>query len=122
VRRVRHELPLGLSRRLQGGQHRVEAGRKPAQLIFPVDHDPFGQVTGLRDVLGSLGKAADWRERCTGYDETEASGQPDSGQRNQDQIGAELVERVLDLGERPGDLDRVALAERWVPSTRASLR
>ena len=112
VRRVRDELALRPRRRLQGSQHRVEAGRKPAQLIFPVDHDAFGQVSGLRDVLGRLGQAADGRERCAGDDETEASSEPDPCQRDQDQIGAELVERVLDLGERPGDLDRVALAER----------
>ena len=112
MRRVRHELALGLCRRLQGGQHRVEAGREPAQLVLPVDLDAFGQVSGLRDVLRRLGQAADRRERCAGDDETEASSEPDPGQRDQDQIGAELVERVLDLGERPGDLDRVALAER----------
>ena len=112
VRRVRHELTLGLRRRLQGGQHRVEAGREPAQLIFPVDHDALGQVSGLRDVLRRLGQAADWRESCAGYHETEASSEPDPGQRNQDQIGTEPVERVLDLSKRPGDLDRVARAER----------
>ena len=112
VRRVRDELALCSGGRLEGGQHGVEARREAAQLVLSAHVDPLGQVTGLRDVLRGFGQPADRRQRSAGDDKAEAPGQADPGQRDQDQEGAQAVERVVDLRQRAGDLDRVALAER----------
>jgi len=112
VRGVADELLLRAGGRLQRGQHRVEAGREPAELIGSVRLDALGEVSGLRHVLGRARQTADRRERGARDREAESRCQCDPDRGDDEQVVADARERVVDLGERPRDLDGEALRVR----------
>ena len=121
VRRVRHELTLRARRFLQRTEHRVEARREPAQLVLALDVDPLGQVLCLRHPFDRGREPLDGSERGTRDEQPEDSGDDDAAERDEDEEQPDAVERLLDLGQGPGDLDsRIrAVREREHPQARA---
>ena len=63
MRSVRDELTLGQAGALQGGKHRVEAGRKAPELILPASLDAMPEVLGVRDPFRGAGQAANRHQR-----------------------------------------------------------
>ncbi len=112
VRGVGDELALRAGRLLEGREHRVEARREAVQLVAAADVDAAREISGLRHLLGRGRQPAD---RCQGGardHEPERTRQADAGEGDQDEQRPRARERVVHLGERPRDLDRVAVPGR----------
>ena len=112
VARVGDELALLLTRRGQRTEHRVEARGEATELVAPLDVDRRVEVLRLGDVLGGGGESFDGTQHGPGDDEAEEPGERDAAERHEDQRDPQRCERVVDLVERLGDLDRGARAGR----------
>ena len=76
VARVHHEPPLLRARRAERGEHRVEAGGQPAELVVPTDLDVVVELLGLGDLLGRDGELLDRAARCGARSTTRAPPRP----------------------------------------------
>ena len=121
VRRVRDELALGARRLLERREHGVEARGEPAELVVPPtsirsERSPVSVTLSAVSVRRRTGASA---ARETTSPSAAASATPESATRSRSE--PEPRERVVDLGERARDLDRVpgAVGEREHPHVRA---
>ncbi len=115
---VGDELALGAdrvgersARRLEGGQHRVEARRQPPDLVLAPRVDPAAQVPGLADVLRGLGQLGDRRDRAGRETPRQQCREGDSAEDHEHQHDAQVREHVVGALERAGDLQRAAVGE-----------
>jgi hypothetical protein len=106
VRRVQDELALGARRFLERAKHRVEAAGEAAQLVAALRFDPLGQIACLGHTLGRLGQAPHRGKRGSGHHEPEPRCSRDSPEADDDEERADLLERIVDLGQRPRELER----------------
>ena len=90
------------------------------ELVLPVCVDPLGEVARLGDRLGRLGQAPHRGERGARDEEPERRGDRDAAGRDQEQEERDPVERVVDLAQRPRDLDARTGRRSGTVSTRTS--
>jgi hypothetical protein len=112
VRRVGDELPLGLRRVLERGEHGVERGREARELVTALVDDPAREIAGLGHVLGRTGQSLHRCEHRSRDEQPEPGGESDAHEGDSEQVAADPPERAVDLLQRPRDLERVALADR----------
>ncbi len=126
VRGVGDELPLAADRRLQRAEHRVEGARQPRDLVVGgrrldveqpphaaadgaargLGHvDPPRQIAGRPHVLDRRRQLLDRPQRGPRDDAAERRRQRDPADAHQHQHEREPVERAVDVGQRPRDLD-----------------
>ena len=110
MRRIRDELALRARRLLESREHRVEARRKPAQLVLSVDVDSLGEILRLGDTLDRRRQPLDGRERGSRDEQSQYRRDHDPAERDDDEEEPDAIERLLDLCERACDLHGCARA------------
>ena len=112
VRRIGDELALRARGLFERGQHAVEAGRQPAELVLAPRFDPLGEVSGLRNALGGVGQAANRCQRRPRDTEPEAGGNRHAAEGDQSQKEGDASQRVVQVCLRPCDLEGDAGTDR----------
>jgi hypothetical protein len=112
VRGIGDELTLRPCRFLERRQHRVEAVGQAADLVPPVALDAAAEIARLRHVLGRRRQAAHRRERRAGDEQPERRGDRHAPARDQEQDPPDPRQRVVDLAQRPRDLERPPFSDR----------
>jgi hypothetical protein len=97
-----------LARALEGGEHRVEAGGQPPELILLTGLDAMAEVLCARDAFGGAHQAAHGYERSPGDEQSERGRQRDPAEAHERQHQLQVAERAVHVGQRQGDLQSSA--------------
>jgi hypothetical protein len=104
----RDERALGVDRRLDAVEHRVERARGPGELVV-ARHGDAPREVGLRDGAGRLGEAVERREDAPGHEEGQERGEGEHRDRDARRDLHGLVDLLLLLAEILRDREDPAL-------------
>ena len=111
VRGVGDELSLLLLRLVERGEHRVEAGAEPGELVAAFEADAMREVARLGDRLRLARQPPHRAHRRLRDERAEGGSRGDSSERDEHEGQADPVEQPVHLLERPDQLERVPLAD-----------
>ncbi len=101
---VHDQAVLLTSRRRQRLEHRVEAPGEPADLCATRSVDRLLEVARRGDTFGGIGQSADRGDRAARDEPPGYRSHHDGDDRDEHDAIGEIIERLIDLAQRAGDL------------------